>query len=562
MNRRELILSTLGAGLGAGFAAAVLPRFLWAAGDPLDTAYLNASIWTGVPNAPHANALGIRGNRIAAVGEEAVRAAIGPKTRTVDLAGAFVVPGFIDNHTHFLRSSQGLAQADLRLASTREELASLIAASAAKLPEGAWLLGGNWDEQRWGGELPTREWIDSVTPNTPVAVVRTDQHSTLLNSLALKLAGIDRHTVAPPGGVIIKDANGEPTGIVKDAARDLVDHAIPEPTDADIDAAMRQGIEYGLSLGLTQIHIKEVDWATHHSLRRLRLQGEPGMRFYSYVPLPDWERIAALVQAEGRGDDWVRWGGMKGLVDGSLGSRTALFHEPYTDDPSTSGITMFPLEDLREWIFAADGAGLQLAIHAIGDQANDWTLDTFAATIERNGPRDRRFLIEHAQHVRPASIPRFAQLSVIPSVQPFHAIDDGRWAVNRIGPERLHGTYAFKSFLDAGARLSFGSDWPVAPLDPLTGIDAAVLRRTVDGANPGGWIPEEKISVDAALHAYTTANAYAGFQEDRLGRIAPGLLADFAVLDANLLTIDPDRITQAKVLHTVVDGKVRFDRLG
>lgn len=557
MNRRELLTTSLGAGL----AAALLPRHLRAAGEALDTAYLNASIWTGVPGAARANALGIRGNRIAALGEEAVRAAMGPSTRTVDLGGAFVVPGMIDNHTHFLRSAQGLSQADLRLAASRGELASMIAQSAARLPEGAWLLGGNWDEQRWGGELPTREWIDAVTPNTPVAVVRTDQHSTLLNSLALKLAGIDRNTVAPPGGVIIKDANGEPTGIVKDAARDLIDHAIPEPTDADIDAAMRQGIDYGLSLGVTQIHIKEVDWVTHYSLRRLRSQGEPGMRFYSYVPLPDWERIAALVQQEGRGDDWVRWGGMKGLVDGSLGSRTALFHEPYTDDPSTSGITMFPLEDLREWIFAADGAGLQLAVHAIGDQANDWVLDTFAAAVERNGPRDRRFLVEHAQHVRPDAIPRFAQLSVIPSVQPFHAIDDGRWAVKRIGPERLHGTYAFKSFLDAGARLSFGSDWPVAPLSPLVGVEAAVLRRTLDGADPDGWIPEEKIPVEAALTAYTATNAYAGFQEDRLGRIAPGMLADFVVLGEDLLSIDPARIAQVPVLRTVVDGQVRFDTL-
>lgn len=253
---------------------------------------------------------------------------------------------------------------------------------------------------------------------------------------------------------------------------------------------------------------------------------------------------------------------VKGLLDGSLGSRTALFHEPYTDDPSTSGITMVELDDLREWILAADAHGLQLAVHAIGDRANDLLLDMFEAAVERNGARDRRFIIEHAQHVRPDQIPRFAKLDVIPSVQPYHAIDDGRWAVNRIGPERLHGTYAFKSFLDAGARLSFGSDWPVAPLDPLTGIDAAVLRRTIDDANPDGWIPEEKVSVEAALSAYTSANAYAGFQEDRLGRIAPGMLADFTVLAEDLLAIEPARIRDVQVLRTVVDGRERFDRLG
>jgi hypothetical protein len=222
---------------------------------------------------------------------------------------------------------------------------------------------------------------------------------------------------------------------------------------------------------------------------------------------------------------------------------------------------MVPMEDLQEWILSADRNGLQVAVHAIGDKANDVLLDMFAAAIEHNGPRDRRFLIEHAQHVRPDRIARFAELSVIPSVQPYHAIDDGRWAVNRIGPERLHGTYAFKSFLDAGARLSFGSDWPVAPLDPLTGIAAAVLRRTTDGANPEGWIPEEKLPVEAALRAYTLGNAYAGFQEDRLGLIAPGLLADFTVLSDDLLAIEPSKITQTSVLQTVVDGQVRYDAL-
>jgi predicted amidohydrolase YtcJ len=296
MNRRELLRTSLGASL----AAALLPRHLRAGGEALDTAYLNASVWTGMPGAARANALGIRGNRIVAVGEEAVRAVMGPSTRTVNLGGAFVVPGMIDNHTHFLRASQGLAQADLRLASSREELVSMIAESARRLPQGAWLQGGNWDEQRWGGELPTRHWLDAATPDTPVAVVRTDQHSMLLNSLAMKLAGIDRDTVAPPGGVILRDEQGEPTGIVKDEATELVARAIPEASDADIDAAIRAGIEYGLSLGLTQIHIKEIDWVTHHSLRRLRAQGETGMRFYSYVPLPDWEQLDALVGAEGR----------------------------------------------------------------------------------------------------------------------------------------------------------------------------------------------------------------------------------------------------------------------
>jgi predicted amidohydrolase YtcJ len=337
--------------------------------------------------------------------------------------------------------------------------------------------------------------------------------------------------------------------------------AIPAPSDTEIEAAIRDGIEYALSLGLTQIHIKELDWVTHHALRRIRAAGEPDMRFYSYVPIKDWEQVLALVCEEGRGDDWVRWGGLKGLFDGSLGSRTALFHEPYSDASDTYGITMYSTEELGEWIAEGDSHGMQVAIHAIGDKANDLALDMFAAAIERNGLRDRRFLIEHAQHVRPAEIERFTRLGVIPSMQPYHVIDDGRWAEQRIGPERLNGSWAFKSFLNAGACLSFGSDWPVAILNPLAGIEAAVTRETLDGANPDGWLPDEKLTVEEALHAYTTGNAYAGFQEDRLGRIAPGMLADFIALDRDLFAAKKTQISKAKVLLNVVDGRARLDRL-
>ena len=265
----------------------------------------------------------------------------------------------------------------------------------------------------------------------------------------------------------MRDAAGEPTGIIKDAAKEFVERVIPKPTAEEIDRAMRAGIDYALARGVTQVHVKAVDWATHYSLRRLRSQGETGIRFYSYVPLPDWQVLAALVEEEGRGDEWVRWGGLKGFVDGSLGSRTALFHEPYADAPDDHGIKVVDLDDLRQWIGAADSRGLQVAVHAIGDRANDLLLDMFADVIRANGERDRRFLVEHAQHIRPKSIARFRQLGVIPCMQPYHAIDDGRWAIKRIGPERLKGTYAFRSLLDQGALLSFGSDWPVAPTESV-----------------------------------------------------------------------------------------------
>jgi predicted amidohydrolase YtcJ len=551
--RREFLGGCLAAG-----AATLVPRALWAASVSMDTAYVNARIWTGVPGARAATAIGIGGSRIVAIDAGEVRKRIDKRTRVVDLQGASIVPGFIDNHTHFLLAAATLVAPDLRHAGSRAEFAALVGDAAGKLPPGEWIRGGNWDAELWGGELPTHEWIDAVTPNTPVAVARLDQHMLLLNSLALRLAGIDRNTPEPAGGRIVRDANGDPTGIVIDLAKQLVERVVPPPTDAQLEKMLRDGIAFGLRYGVTQSHSMGLDWITHDALVRLRAKGETAMRFYSYVPLQDWEKLLDIVKREGRGDDWVRWGGLKALADGSLGSRTALFHHPYDDAPNTRGLTVTDLAKLREWTMAADRNGLQVATHAIGDEANDDILDLYAAVAEANGPRDRRFRIEHAQHLSQQAIPRFARQNIIASVQPYHAIDDGRWAIQRVGAERLKGTYAFKSLLDAGARVCFGSDWPVAPFNPLTGIAAAVLRQTIDGKNPQGWMPEQRITTQQALIAYTATNAYAGFQDDRLGRLATGYLADFVVLDQDLLQIDPQRIADVKVLRTVVDGKERF----
>ena len=541
-------------------AALMMSGPLRAARGALDVALVNARLWTGTGarQAGELSAVGIIGARIAGIGQAAVRAGISAGTRVIDLQGAMLMPAFIDNHTHFLRGAAMLSQPTLRDAATPAAFAERIGAAARALPAGRWVEGGYWDEQLWGGALPTRQWIDAVTPDTPVAVVRLDMHMILLNSLALKIAGIDRHSVAPEGGVILKDAAGEPTGILKDNAAWLAERAIPRPSDAQMEEIVRQGIAHGLSHGVAQVHVPEIDWSSYEALRRLRAKGETGMRFYSFVPLADWEKMAAIVKAEGRGDDWVRWGAVKGLMDGSLGSRTALFRAPYSDAPDQHGVRTTPLADVRAWVQAADRAGLHVTVHAIGDQANDEILDIYEAVEKADGPRDRRFRIEHAQHLSAAAIQRFAPLQVVASVQPYHAVDDGRWAVRRIGADRLAGTYAFKALMDAGATVTFGSDWPVAPLDPLAGIHAAVSRETIDGANPGGWLPDQKIGVDRALTAYTVANAYAGFQDDRLGRIAPGYLADLVVIDADLRTIAPARIEKARVLRTFVDGRERF----
>ena len=548
-NRREFL--TLGA------SAALASRQLLAATE-LDTVYLNGRVWTGVPGAQVDSAVGIAGSRIAAVGASAVKHKTGKRTRVVDLQGAFVVPGFVDGHVHFLLAAATLTPPDLRHTKSREEFARRVGDAVSQLAPGEWMMGGSWDAELWGGELPTREWVDAVTPNTPVALARLDQHMWLVNSLGLKLAGIDKDTPEPAGGRIIRDANGEPTGIVIDAGKAFVQRVIPPPSDATIQKMMRAGIEHGLRNGVTQAHSMGLDWDTHNALLRLRAQGETDMRFFSFVPLSDWETLADIIKRDGRGDDWVRWGGLKALADGSLGSRTALFHRPYDDAPGSHGIRVNTLENLRRWVTQADQHDLNVSLHAIGDEANDDVLELYRDIAEANGPRDRRFRIEHAQHLTPAAIPRFAKQGVIASVQPYHAIDDGRWAIQRVGAERLKGTYAFKSLIDTGAHVCFGSDWPVAPFAPITGIAAAVLRQTIDGANPNGWMPEQRITVEQALVAYTAQNAYAGFQEDRLGYIIPGYIADLVVIDKDLLKIDPQQITSAKVLRTIVDGKERF----
>jgi predicted amidohydrolase YtcJ len=542
-------------GFVASGAAAALCGPAFAAAGTLDIALINAQVWTG---SGMSDAVGISGSRIAALGARAVRSATGPKTRVIDCKGAFVMPAFIDCHTHFLRGSPNLTQPDLLEVRSRAEWVDRIGKAVREVPKGQWLTGGPWDEQRFGGALPRKEWVDAVSADTPIAIPRTDLHSLFLNSAALKLVGIDRNTPDVPGGVIERDERGEPTGVLKDNAAEKVFETIPPPSDAMIDQYMRSGIDNALSKGVAQVHNTEVDWSVQDAARRLRQKGPTGLRFYSFVPLGDWERMAALVKAEGKGDDWVRWGGLKCVSDGSLGARTARFYAPYVDAHDQRGVWTTGVEDMKRWIPAADAAGLHITTHAIGDEANDVVLDIFRDAAQRNGRRDRRFRIEHAQHLSPGAWTRMARQKVIASVQPYHAADDGRWAVKRIGEERLKRTYAFHTLLKAGVTTCFGSDWPVAPIDPLTGIDAAVQRHTIDGANPNGWHPEQRVSIEQTLTAYTRTAAFAGFQDDRLGRIAPGYLADLVVLDRNLLTVPADQYLKTGVLRTFVDGVERF----
>jgi predicted amidohydrolase YtcJ len=430
---------------------------------------------------------------------------------------------------------------------------------ASKRRPGEWITGGDWDHERWPGTpLPERSWIDSVTPNNPVLVSRLDGHMALANSAALRLARFDRATRDIPGGTIVRDASGEPTGVLKDEAQNPVYNVIPTPSNEQSDAAIKRATDWAASKGVTGVADVSVPWYEVTALKRARAKGILTTRVSVYVPLADWRRMADTVKANGVGDQWLRIAGVKGYVDGSLGSTTALFYQPYNDAPETSGLMVTPEDSLRAWIGGADSAGLQVVVHAIGERANGLLLDIYDSVAQAHGPRDRRFRVEHAQHLRRQDIGRFGRAGVIASMQPYHAIDDGRWAEKRIGPERIKTTYAFRSLIDSGARLAFGSDWTVAPLDPLLGIHAAVTRRTLDGKHPGGWVPQEKITVEEALRAYTGGNAYGVFAEKSRGKLAPGYLADIALIDRDLTRIPPEAIERARITATVVGGKLVY----
>ncbi len=530
---------------------------------PADVIFLGGTVWSGVPGAPLAEAMAVKAGFVQTVGtDKEVRALKGRGTEVVRLDGRLIVPGFIDSHTHFIPGGFQLSSVDLRDADSREEFGRRILEFSQTLEPGQWITGGDWDHEMWGGDLPQKGWIDAATLQTPVLVSRLDGHMALANSLALEMAGITSATPTPPGGEIVLDPDtGEPTGVLKDEAMGLVSRVMPPATEEEMDHALDDAMAHALSMGVTQTHNMGT-WTDLETFRRAEAEGRLKVRVYSVVPISTWERLRDFMAENGRGTDRLWWGGLKGFVDGSLGSTTAWFYDPYADDPSTSGLLTTDTASLRQWALAGDQAGFQLIIHAIGDQANDWLLDLYQEALEVNGPGDRRFRIEHAQHLSPEAFGRFRELGVIPAMQPFHAIDDGRWAEKRIGSERIKTTYAFRSLLDAGASLAFGSDWTVAPMDVREGLYAALTRRTFDGANPGGWVPEEKIDLEEALTAYTWGSAYAGFMENKVGRLEQGKYADLAVLSEDLFQIDPLEIPNVQVDLTMVNGEIVFRNEG
>jgi len=533
-----------------------------------DLIVTNARIWTGDDALPKAQAVAVLGDRIVAVGSNAeVGVLRGADTKVIDAGGKLLIPGFNDSHVHFVDASRDLDQVQLNDATSTDEFVRRIREQSKKTPKGSWMLGGGWDETKWTPpNPPTKEMIDSFTADIPVFLDRYDGHGALANSVALQMAGITAQTPDPPGGVIVRDAQGNPTGVLRDAAKILVLKVIPPLTHDERIAAIRRGMEYAASLGVTSVQEMNDEatdsFADISAYDELLQGGELTVRVYVAAAISDWKKEADVGVRHAFGSSFVRMGALKGFADGSLGSRTAYFFDPYSDDPTNFGILgkqMHPLSQMQEWITGADAARLQVCIHAIGDRAISTVLDMYTEALRAHHGAERRFRIEHAQHMAAKDFDRFAQLDVIASVQPYQAIDDGRWAEARIGHDRASRTYAFRTFLNHGVHLAFGTDWDVAPLNPLLTVYGAVTRATLDGKNPNGWFPEQKLTVDESLRAYTMGSAYAEFQEKEKGSITPGKLADMVILSDDIFSIDPAKIRDVKVLKTFVGGKLVWD---
>ena len=530
-----------------------------------ETILINGKIWTVQAAQPEVQALAVWHGRILAAGKtDDIKKFSGLQTLVIDLHGRRVVPGFYDSHVHFLGSGQRLSEVALKDAKDEAEFGRRLREFDQKLPRDRWLLGGEWDHDRtFRGQLPTAELIDRYVPNRPVFLRRYDGHMGVVNSLVLKQANISEETADPAGGVIYRlTGSRKPSGLLRDNAMDLVSNLIPPPSEAAIAEAVGAALKEAAQNGVTSMQDMDgSDDSTRQKLFRryqqLAQSGRLTARIDLRWPLAEWKRLTDLGVSARLGDDWVRIGGVKGFIDGSLGSSTAKMFEPFINEPGSTGVYVTPLAKMREYVLGADRAGLSVAVHAIGDRGNAEMLDIFAEVAKENGSRDRRFRIEHAQHLRPQDYPRFKQLGVIASMQPYHVIDDGRWAEGRIGAKRCASSYAFRSLLDAGARLAFGSDWSVAPLSPILGIDAAVNRRTLDGKDPQGWFPEQRISVAESIQAYTLDSAYAGFEEKNRGSLEVGKWADLVVLSRDILAdSERDHITDTEVVLTMVGGKV------
>lgn len=532
-----------------------------------DLILFNGRVHTMDPDLPFATAVATRGDRILAVGlDSEILHLRHQHTLLFDLCGRAAFPGFIDAHVHFAWWALRREQVDLSDASSPEQAMAKVAERVAQTPPGTWILGGGFDRNVWpGAAWPTRQMLDAVAPQHPVMLNSHDHHSIWVNTLALRLAGVTAETPDPPGGRIARDPiTGEPIGILSESAVQLVQRVVPSPTLSQAVAAMREAQPLAWAAGLTSIHeIHDTDdMMAFRAFQALRRAGELGLRVYQHVPA---SRLEAFIQAgvqSGFGDEWVRIGGVKFFIDGALGSRTADMLEPYIGEPDNRGVPIMDKEAMLEQALRASRAGLSVSVHAIGDRANRSILDVLEAVRrdeEANGRCRLRHRIEHVQILHPDDLPRLAQLDVIASMQPIHATSDMLIAERFWGPERCRLAYAWRSLLDTGARLAFGSDAPVEPLDVLAGIHAAVTRRRPDGApGPDGWQPQERITAMEAVRAYTLGAAYASGEEMIKGTLTPGKLADMVVLSRDITACPAEEILSTRVEVTILGGQIVY----
>jgi predicted amidohydrolase YtcJ len=563
-----LMLCILLVGLAGGSAGALPSRRPYP--ETVDLVILRAKIWPGKAKSLNhtATALAIHQGKIVAMGDDDTIQKKYTAAKVIDAQGQRLVPGFHDSHVHFMPAGVFLSQVDLKLCANEAEFGARLKEFDQKLPKGRWLLGGNWDHDRtFAGVLPTAALIDKyVSADRPVFLRRYDGHMALANNAALRQAGITAASKDPSGGEIIRQPNSqEPTGALRDNAMSLVTRLLPPPDESTIIEGVRRALDEARSVGVTSVDdmdgssrgVREKLWKHY---QQLEARGELSLRIRLFWPISEHAGLASLIAKDGRGGKLAQLGGVKGFMDGSLGSNTAKMFEPYLNEQGKTGVWVTPPHVMLQQAVAADKAGLQVVVHAIGDEANSKLLDIFTQVAEQNGKRDRRCRIEHAQHLRREDYSRFASAGVIASMQPYHVVDDGRWAEGRLGTERCSSSYAYRSLLDNEAVLSFGSDWAVAPLNPMEGIDAAVNRRPLDGKYPAGWFPAQKITVEEALHAYTAGAAYAMYAEKDRGTLAVGMDGDVVLLDRDILDAKQiDHLAKTKVKLTVVAGRVVFE---
>jgi predicted amidohydrolase YtcJ len=548
----------------------------------LTLAIINAkNLWTGTNNASLANAIGVQGERIVLVStSDTVLAHCDANTLIIDAAHSFVMPSFTDSHCHFLDGGQRLLSVQLRQVTTRQQFTAQIANFVRNLPEGTWILGGDWDHHNWGGQLPDRSWIDEVTPNHPVWLHRMDGHMALANSAALAIAGVNKHSVEPAGGQIVRDLNGNPTGLLKDNAMNLIVCHIPPPSSQELDRALDAAMTYVAARGIACVHtMVTVDcadglWPSEELLgqedfapayaelatyRRAHSQGTLRTRIHAALPLNSLTLLQEQIANHGRGDEWLRVNSVKAMIDGSLGTHTAAMMEDYDDTPGYRGHLLWNLATLEALVRQADAAGLQIKMHAIGDKGIHEMLNLFERLMQSTPDIDRRLRCEHAQHFLKEDISRFAELGIIASMQPSHLADDGRWACACLGKKRLQTSWPMRSLLNHGAVLALGSDWFVTPPHPLEGIYAAVTRQTNDGCHPKGLVPEERITMEEALMGYTKGAALAGFEEKDFGTLEAGKVADIILLDTDILNEPVEALLTTKVQMTLVGGAIIYD---